>query len=122
MKPAEQQGRVLIIDSDADVADVIYAILTDEGFTVSILTRVESDAIRIIVGQFEPDCVLLDGETPASYGESWVDAVWLAGRARPVPVIMFTSDQQPIRGSRRRNKLARSDGCVQCRVGQALRC
>jgi CheY-like chemotaxis protein len=53
---------------------------------------VRSDAIRVVVGQFEPDCVLLDGEARDEYGESWNDAVWLGGRSRPVPVIMFSAD------------------------------
>ena len=85
-----------MIDADQDITGITYAVLTDAGFTVSVLAHVQSDAIRATVGQLEPDCVLLDGESPSGYGESWVDAVWLAGRSRPVPVIMFTSDQQAI--------------------------
>jgi CheY-like chemotaxis protein len=92
----EQPGRVLVIDADGDIADVVYAVLTDTGFTVSVLTDVQSDAIRTTVGQCEPDCVLLDGERPSGYGESWVEAVWLAGRSRSIPVIMFTTDVEAI--------------------------
>ena len=92
----QQQGRVLIIDGDQDIADIVYAVLTDAGFLVAVLTHVHSDAIRVAVGKFEPDCVLLDGEGRADYGESWVDAVWLAGRDRPVPVIMCTSEQRAL--------------------------
>jgi DNA-binding response OmpR family regulator len=93
----QQQDRVLLIDGDQDIADIVYAVLTDAGFLVSVLTHVHSDAIRVAVGQFEPDCVLLDGEGRADYGESWVDAVWLAGRSRPVPVVMFTADPRALR-------------------------
>ena len=93
----EQHGRVLVIDADQDLVDIVYAVLTDAGFTVSVLTDVRSESIRVMVGQFEPDCVLLDAGNRASYGESWMDAAWLAGRSRPVPVIMVTTDQQAIR-------------------------
>ena len=44
------------------------------------------------MGQLEPDCVLLDGQSAAGYGQSWDDAAWLTRRDRRVPVIMFTAD------------------------------
>ena len=78
---------------------------------VSVLTDVQSDAIRVAVGQLEPDCVLLDGESRSGYGESWVEAVWLGGRSRSVPVIMFTADALAVREAREatsaRSQLAR---------------
>ena len=57
-------GRALVIDSDRDIAEIVHAVLTDAGFGVSLLVEVRSDAIRVAVGQQEPDCVLLDGEAP----------------------------------------------------------
>jgi DNA-binding response OmpR family regulator len=111
-----QHGRVLVIDADRDIADIVYAVLSDAGFTVVVLTHVHSDAIRAAVGQFEPDCVLLDGDGTSEYGESWLEAVWLAGRERPVPVIMFTVDQQAIREVREanspRSQMARFDAAL----------
>lgn len=85
-------GRVLVIDSDRDIAEIVHAVLTDAGFGVSLLVDVCSDAIRVAVSKQEPDCVLLDGQCSADYGESWLDAAWMQTRGRPIPVIMFTVD------------------------------
>jgi len=84
-------GRVLIVDDDRDICDLVHAILTDDGFAVSLLHHQDPDAIRVSVNQLEPDCILLDGASSADYGLSWDDAAWLANRERPVPVIMFTA-------------------------------
>jgi len=84
-------GRVLIVDDDRDICDLVHAILTDDGFAVSLLHHQNPDAIRVAVNQLEPDCILLDGSSSADYGLSWDDAAWLANRDRPVPVVMFTA-------------------------------
>jgi CheY-like chemotaxis protein len=83
-------GRVLIVDDDRDICDLVHAILTDEGFAVSLLHHQNPDAIRVSVNQLEPDCILLDGQSPNEYGPSWADAAWISSRDRPVPVVMFT--------------------------------
>jgi CheY-like chemotaxis protein len=84
-------GRVLIIDDDRDICDLVHAILTDDGFSVAMLHHQNPDAIRVAINQLEPDCVLLDGASPGEYGPSWDDAAWISQRERPVPVIMFTA-------------------------------
>jgi CheY-like chemotaxis protein len=84
-------GRVLIVDDDRDICDLVHAILTDEGFSVSTLHHQDPEAIRVAVNQMEPDCVLLDGASPGDYGSSWEDSAWIASRDRPIPVIMFTA-------------------------------
>jgi DNA-binding response OmpR family regulator len=83
-------GKVLIIDDDRDISDIVSMVLTDAGFMVSVLMDMDPDAIRAAVGQLEPDCVLLNGGSPAGYG-SWDDAAWLGLRDRAVPVIMFST-------------------------------
>jgi DNA-binding NtrC family response regulator len=92
----EREKKVLVIDDDRDIEEIVHAILTDAGFEVSVLTQVQSDAIRVAVGQQEPDCVLLDGQGLAGFGTSWLDAEWLQARERPVPMIMFTVDVQAV--------------------------
>jgi CheY-like chemotaxis protein len=82
---------VLIVEDDQIIADVVNALLADEGFQVSVLHAVTTDAIRVTVNQLEPDCVLLDGELPTGYGQSWEEAAWLTQRTRQVPVIMFSA-------------------------------
>ncbi len=83
---------VLIVDNDCDIAEIVRAVLSDEGYRIAILAEVAPDAINAIVGRLEPDAVLLDGQSHlAGYGGSWEIAAKLAERERPVPVIMFTA-------------------------------
>ena len=87
---------MLLVDPDGDLAELIIAILSDEGYAVSAMTEISQDAIASAVGRFEPDCVLLDG---AGYGfdEWWAEAARLAVRHRPVPTVMFTADMEALR-------------------------
>lgn len=86
-------AKVLLVDGDRDISDLVRAILTDEGYEVECLYDYPGDAVVAVVGRLEPDCVILDGETGrgTDYGSSWKDAATLRGRARGVPVIMFTA-------------------------------
>lgn len=51
---------VLCVDDDRDVAEVVQAVLTDEGYKVSCLYELEDEALLRAVGRLEPDVVLLD--------------------------------------------------------------
>ena len=86
-------AKVLIVDNDLDITDLVRALLTDEGFDVSCITDHDRDDLAAAVGRFEPDCVILDGQSGAGgdYGESWAEAAQLRARGRKVPVIMFTA-------------------------------
>ena len=92
--------RVLLIDDDADVANVVLAILTDEGYAVSVLVDTSRDAILAAVGKQEPDCVILDGGSASEYGSSWADAAYLAARQRSIPTIMFRAHVADVREAR----------------------
>jgi CheY-like chemotaxis protein len=88
---------VLLVDDDPILAGLVHDLLTDEGYAVSVLTTITSDAVRTAVGRLEPDCLLLDSRSPTDYGESWRDAAWAHARERPVPVIMFTASAAALR-------------------------
>ena len=85
---------VLCVDDDRDVAEVVQAILTDEGYRVSCLYDVADDALLRAVGRLEPDVVLLDSSSSTDYEEAWALAVDLHRRGRRVPVVMFTAHVQ----------------------------
>ena len=89
----DPQPTILCIDDNRDLADVVAAILSDEGYAVSSLYDVEDDAVLRAVGRLEPDAVVLDGGSGVGYGIGWAIASQLASRERPVPVIMFTAHQ-----------------------------
>jgi DNA-binding response OmpR family regulator len=90
----EEHPRVLLVDGDADVTDVVVAILTDEGYEVSTLNTTDHEAIASAVNRLEPDCVLLDSSARPGFGRSWSEAAYLAGRSRQVPTIMFTAHNE----------------------------
>lgn len=80
---------VVVVDDDRDIAEVVQTVLLDEGFSVSCLYETRRD-VRAAIDRLDPDCVLLDGGDPASYGRSWELASWLASRPRPIPAVMLT--------------------------------
>jgi CheY-like chemotaxis protein len=88
---------VLIADRDADVAGVVEAILTDEGYLTTTITDQSHDGITRAVGRLEPDCLLLDGASSTEYGASWTEAALLAGRSRAIPVVMFSAHAPELR-------------------------
>jgi len=96
MEGQTASGRVLVVDANDVIADLVCSVLTGEGFLVSTIKGGSVDAVRVAVNHLEPDCVLLDGEAPAGYGRAWLEAAWLTQRARRVPVIMFSAGQHDV--------------------------
>lgn len=82
---------VLCVDDDRDVAEMIQAILVDEGYEVAFLYDLADEALIRTVGSLEPDVILLDSASAGDFGESWQSAAAIARRPRPVAVIMFTA-------------------------------
>jgi DNA-binding response OmpR family regulator len=91
---------VVIADDDANVADVVRAILSDEGYAVSVLQETDHASIAAAVGRLEPDCILLDGAGEATFGGSWSEAAYLAARGRAVPTVMFTAHAEAVHEAR----------------------
>ena len=83
--------RVLIVDDDSDIANIVEEVLSDDGYAVTILRDSRIEAIQALVAQLEPDCMLLDGGAGGGYGASWESAALMAARLPAVPVIMFTA-------------------------------
>ena len=82
---------VLCVDDDRDVAEVVQAILEDEGYAVSCLYELADDALLRAVGRLEPDVILLDSASALDYGDSWKLAAAITHRRRNVPLVMFTA-------------------------------
>jgi CheY-like chemotaxis protein len=99
--PQHEKLRVLVVDNDENIAELIMAILTDEGYAVTTLTETDHDAIAEGVGRLEPDCILLDGAgSGPEFGGSWAAAAYYSNRARPVPTIMFTAHADAVHEAR----------------------
>jgi len=86
-------AKVLIVDNDHDISDLVRALLTDEGYEVACVYEHVADEVVAAVGRLEPDCVILDGESGrgGDYGVSWRVAARMQDRERQIPVIMFTA-------------------------------
>lgn len=93
MAPTGERGgaRILIIDDDRDVGEVVTAILSDEGYDVTTLDHISDESVRAAIGRLEPDCILLDGVEAVEYAEAWATAAELSHRPRPIPTVMFTA-------------------------------
>ena len=66
-----QPGRkVLIVDDDEDIANLVEEALSEDGYAVTILREAESGAIDEAVALHRPDCILLDGGAGGGYGDS----------------------------------------------------
>jgi CheY-like chemotaxis protein len=92
--------RVLLVDDDDDLRELVEAVLTDEGYEVTALSDTSFDAILAVVGRVEPDCILLDGVHGADFGASWASAEALATRGRPIPTVMFTTHFEAVAEAR----------------------
>lgn len=92
--------RVLLVDNDHDVAALVQAILTDEGYEVTALNETDHEAIAAAVGRVEPDCILLDSAEGPAFGGSWSEAAYLSRRDRAIPAVMFTSHAEAVAEAR----------------------
>ncbi len=60
--------RILVVDDDEIFLDVTKALLEDE--QLEIITRSEGDGVMNLVGQLQPDLVLLDINMPVLAGDA----------------------------------------------------
>jgi DNA-binding response OmpR family regulator len=78
--------RVLVVDDEPRVREVVVAYLEREGFRVTDVSSVES--ARAVMEDADPDLVILDVMLPA---ESGLDLLADLRRTRDTPVILLTS-------------------------------
>lgn len=89
---ADFRGLVLVVEDDADIAELVDELLTSEGYAVERLRDRRIGSVQAAIARLRPDCVLLDGDVPGSYGTSWDEAAWMTAENPSVPVIMFSAD------------------------------
>ncbi len=87
---ASQSGRIMVVDDDSDIAQLIGEMLRDEGYTV----RVVSDSRQALVAfeEFGPDLVTLDVMMAS------VDGISLCLQLRKntdVPILFLSAKQDP---------------------------
>jgi CheY-like chemotaxis protein len=98
-----EQLRILLVDNDPNIRELVEAVLSDEGYAVSSLGETGSAAIAAEVGRLEPDCILLDGSEGPTFGDSWAAAADLRTRSRAIPTVMFTAHAESVKEARDRS-------------------
>jgi len=83
--------RVLVIDDDVRIADLVATMLQTLGYTATV--ALTGDEALQIVGSTRPDLVLLDATMPGIAGAELLDA--LLQSAPRMPVLVMTGD--PVR-------------------------
>ena len=101
------QPRVLVVEDDPDIADVLAAILADEGYAVA--TGSDGDALATAFAD-PPDLVLLDFQMPVMDGDEVCRRLRQDRRTRDVPVIFLTATPEAL--VRRRLGDCRYDGLI----------
>ena len=86
---ASGKKRVVVLDDDRDVAEIIQTILIDEGFAVSCLYGPDYEMVGLAMKQLSPDCVILDGGGPRS-ADPWDVARSLAVHMPAIPTVLLT--------------------------------
>lgn len=91
-KPAligRESGRVLVIDDDPDVCDMISVILRDKGYTVITADRGAPGLAK--ARQAHPDLVILDLSLPDMDGLEVCSQLKAHPRTRALPILLLTA-------------------------------
>ena len=93
-------GRVLIVEPEGLVRELLETVLVDEGYQVLAVLDTKPPAVRAVVTRFSPDCVLLDSCDVRDAGASWETAAWLQRQPLGIPRIMLTAHRTEMQEAR----------------------
>lgn len=82
-------GRVLVIDDDADIRDMLSVVLHDKGYTVITADKGASGLIK--AQQEHPDLVILDLSLPDMDGLEVCSQLKAYPRTRALPILLLTA-------------------------------
>ena len=100
MSPAASRIRVLLIDDDAKMVELVRSILTDEGYEVVGLTSLAEVAEQVIA--FDPHVVVLDEVMPEQDGLDVAEQIREHRPAQPIVIFSSLFDQRLSRETQRR--------------------
>lgn len=80
-------GKILVVDDEPDIRNLVMEILEDEGLEVDVAR--DADEARQLRQTFEPDCVLLDILMPGTDGITLLKE-WKQTNQLDIPVIMMS--------------------------------
>jgi two-component system response regulator MtrA len=86
-----QRGRVLVVDDDSSLAEMLTIVLRSEGFEPRVCST--GDQAMGMVRDFKPDAVLLDLMLP---GKDGIDVCRQIRQESGVPIIMLTAKSDTV--------------------------
>jgi CheY-like chemotaxis protein len=89
-------GLILVVDDDADIRQVVRAILESEGYAVALAANGRDALARL--AQQPPDAILLDLNMPVMSG--WEFHERLKSQKSRIPVVFMTAGQEAQREAR----------------------
>ena len=82
-------GKILAVDDDHDIVDIIKIILEDEGYEVSTLTSGKN--IFNVISSFRPDLILLDVMLAGMDGREICRNIKAHDLFKKIPVLMISA-------------------------------
>jgi DNA-binding response OmpR family regulator len=92
---AEEKARVLVVDDDPDLLDLVQRSLSAYGFEV--LTHTSALGVSNLVRSAEPDFVLIDVNFPALKGDKVVNLARQYALAKTKFILYSASDESKLR-------------------------
>jgi CheY-like chemotaxis protein len=87
-------GRVLVVDDDEAIRDVVAEVLRDEGYSV-VCAENGAQALREIQGDHHPDLVLLDLMMPVMSGWEVLEQLQANEELARIPVVVVSAMTAP---------------------------
>lgn len=97
----ENHKKILVVDDDDDIRDMIHLILEGEGYEVSELA--DGHSVNSIVDDFHPDVILLDVMLGDIDGRDICRELKLAPDTEGIPIIMVSAS--------RKQEVLKDEGC-----------
>ena len=86
--------KILVVDDNRDILDIVEIILTNDGFGVK--TLVDGNDTYSTVDTYKPDVILLDVCLGSSDGREICKILKNASHTKDIPVIMFSANFKSI--------------------------
>lgn len=96
MKDGKMEGKskILVIDDEPDILEIVSTILENEGFEVS--TAADGQSGVIVAKEFLPDLIVLDMNLPGMDGWKVQDRFQESEELAKIPVIVLTARDSTI--------------------------
>jgi len=81
--------KVLVLEKNKDILELINLLLTEEGYEVLLLSR--NELVFQEIKSFEPDIILLDIINPTAEGTALCEAIKAAEDTCHIPVVVLST-------------------------------